>query len=186
MVGSEWPDEPPALLVVQDQEFAARFATTLQSFGRRVALLEGEVTTPWEGVGPEPEVVAARYALRNQPKRSASPDFIIMTSELAQQRWMSDASFSKLCFELCVDDEIEPSHLGSDSLIVDSYGSTVLKSLERLLSAGASSSALFRGSDTQLGLISLVTKSNLFSNFRLKPWLPVVISNVYPFFQSET
>ena len=102
----------PALLVVQDQEFASRFAAILQSFGREVVFLEGEVTTPWEGVGPEPEVVSARYALRNRLRRGAGPEFVIMTSELAQQRWMSDASFSTLCFELCVDDEIEPLLLG--------------------------------------------------------------------------
>ena len=104
--------ETPALLVVQDHELGERFVATLKSFGRRVLFLEGEVNTPWEGVGPEPDVVAARYSLRNQLRVGATPEFIVMTSELAQQRWMSDEAFSELCSEFSVDDEIEPLALG--------------------------------------------------------------------------
>ena len=102
----------PALLLVQDHEHGSRLATTLRSFGRDAVFVEGETNSPWEGVGPEPEVVAARCALRHAIRQGKSPDVIIASAELAQQRWMSDEVFESLCFTLALDDELEPVSLG--------------------------------------------------------------------------
>ena len=74
--------------------------------------VEGEITTPWEGVSPEPDALARRYSLRNQLRFGASPELIVLSAELAQQRWMSDEIFAELSFELEEDAELEPLDLG--------------------------------------------------------------------------
>ena len=106
----------PALLIVQDHDFGERLAETLRGFGRQVLYLEGETMTPWEGIGPEPEVVAARYALRNQLRLGNRPELIVISAELAQQKWMSDEAFEALCFELMVGQEIDPLVFGEKLL----------------------------------------------------------------------
>ena len=104
--------EFPAVLVVQDHDYGERLTEVLRSFGRHAMFVEGEITTPWEGVSPEPDALARRYSLRNQLRFGASPELIVLSAELAQQRWMSDEIFAELSFELEEDAELEPLDLG--------------------------------------------------------------------------
>ena len=56
--------EFPAVLIVQDHEYGERLTEVLRSFGRHAIFVEGEITTPWEGVSPEPDALARRYSLK--------------------------------------------------------------------------------------------------------------------------
>ncbi|MBC7794543.1 MAG: hypothetical protein H7Z43_12635, partial [Clostridia bacterium] len=89
----ELPKEP-VLIVCVDDERAERVATDLRAFGlKSVALVPGELHTPFEDISADPASTFVRLGVRQKILAGDRPQVIVTSAAVTQSRWMPASVF---------------------------------------------------------------------------------------------